>query len=88
MAAVLVIAYLSQGIPAFYRRVMDSAPVTTALPLGAAAWWLCLAGAAAALVAARAFPAAGTRLGEVAGGRCSDRSRGRIGGDGGCGARR
>ncbi len=56
VAAVLVIAYVGQGIPAFYRRVMDSAPVTTALPLGAAAWWLCLAGAAAAFVAARAFP--------------------------------
>lgn len=56
VAALLVIAYVSQGIPAFYRRVMDSAPVTTALPLGAASWWLCLAGAAATFLAARAFP--------------------------------
>ncbi|WP_454788866.1 outer membrane protein assembly factor BamB family protein [Mycolicibacterium lutetiense] len=56
VAALLVIAYISQGIPAFYRRVMDSAPVTTALPLGAAAWWLCLAGAAATFLAARAIP--------------------------------
>ncbi|WP_166903025.1 PQQ-binding-like beta-propeller repeat protein [Mycobacterium sp. DL440] len=56
VAAVLVIAYVSQGIPAFYHRVMDSAPVTTALPLGTAAWWLCLAGAAATFLAARAFP--------------------------------
>lgn len=56
VAALLVIAYISQGIPAFYRKVMDSAPVTTALPLGATAWWLCLAGAAAAFLAARAFP--------------------------------
>ncbi|MEV0670839.1 PQQ-binding-like beta-propeller repeat protein [Mycobacterium sp. NPDC050441] len=56
VAAVLFIAYVSQGIPAFYRRVMDSAPVTAALPLGAAAWWLCLAGAAATFLAARAFP--------------------------------
>lgn len=55
VAALLVIAYISQGIPAFYRRVMDSAPVTTALPLGAASWWLCLAGAAATFLAARAF---------------------------------
>lgn len=56
VAAILVVAYVSQGIPAFYRKVMDSAPVTTALPLGAAAWCLCLAGAAAAFLAARAFP--------------------------------
>lgn len=35
---------------------MDSAPVTTALPLGVASWWLCLAGAAATFLAARAFP--------------------------------
>ena len=56
VAALLVIAYLSQGIPAFYRMAMDNAPVTTALPLGMASWWLCLAGAAATFLAARSFP--------------------------------
>ncbi|MCV7365027.1 PQQ-binding-like beta-propeller repeat protein [Mycolicibacterium neworleansense] len=56
VAALLVIAYVSQGIPAFYRTAMDNAAVTAALPLGAASWWLCLAGAAATFLAARAFP--------------------------------
>lgn len=56
VAAVLVIAYVSQGIPAFYRTAMTNSPVTAALPAGMAAWWLCLAGAAATFLAARAFP--------------------------------
>lgn len=56
VAALLVIAYVSQGIPAFYRTAMDNAPVTAALPAGMAAWWLGLAGAAATFLAARAFP--------------------------------
>ncbi|MBU9763896.1 PQQ-binding-like beta-propeller repeat protein [Mycobacterium sp. TNTM28] len=55
VAAVLVIAYLSQGIPAFYRTAMDTAPVTAALPAGLASWWLCLGGAVLTLLAARAF---------------------------------
>lgn len=56
VAALLVIAYLSQGIPAYYRMAMDNAPVTAALPATMASWWLCLAGAAATFLAARAFP--------------------------------
>ncbi|WP_135453079.1 PQQ-binding-like beta-propeller repeat protein [Mycobacterium sp. DL99] len=56
VAALLVIAYITQGIPAFYRMAMDNAPVTAALPAGMASWWLCLAGAAATFLAARAFP--------------------------------
>ncbi|MFV8053519.1 hypothetical protein [Mycobacterium sp. 48b] len=56
VAALLVIAYVSQGIPAFYRTAMTGSPVTAALPAGMAAWWLCLAGAAATFLAARAFP--------------------------------
>lgn len=56
VAALLFIAYVTQGIPAYYRTVMDSAPVTAALPLGLASWWLCLAGAAVTFLAARAFP--------------------------------
>lgn len=56
VAALLVIAYVTQGIPAFYRTAMDNSAVTAALPAGMAAWWLCLAGAAATLLAARAFP--------------------------------
>ncbi|OMC30542.1 hypothetical protein A5740_16615 [Mycobacterium sp. GA-1841] len=54
--AVLFIAYISQGIPTFYSRVMDGAPVTAALPAVMASWWLCLAGAAVTLVAVRAVP--------------------------------
>ncbi|MGV0813221.1 PQQ-binding-like beta-propeller repeat protein [Mycolicibacterium boenickei] len=56
VAALLFIAYVTQGIPTFYQRAMDGAPVTAALPAGMAAWWLCLAGAATTLLAARAFP--------------------------------
>ncbi|WKG05037.1 PQQ-binding-like beta-propeller repeat protein [Mycolicibacterium sp. HK-90] len=56
VAALLFIAYITPGIPGFYRRAMEGAPVTAALPAGMAAWWLCLAGAAATLLAARAFP--------------------------------
>ncbi|OBB11118.1 hypothetical protein A5761_25780 [Mycolicibacterium setense] len=56
VAALLFIAYVSQGIPAFYRTAMDSSPVTAALPAGMASWWLCLAGAAATFLAARAIP--------------------------------
>ncbi len=56
VAALLVIAYITQGIPGFYRRAMEGAPVTAALPAGMASWWLCLAGATATLLAARAFP--------------------------------
>lgn len=56
VAALLFIAYVSQGIPEFYRMVMDSSPVTAALPAGMASWWLCLAGAAATFLAARAVP--------------------------------
>ncbi|OCB50463.1 hypothetical protein A5721_01880 [Mycobacterium vulneris] len=56
VAALLVIAYITQGVPAFYRTAMDNSAVTAALPAGLAAWWLCLAGAAATFLAARAFP--------------------------------
>lgn len=56
VAALLVIAYIGQGIPAFYRTAMDNAPVTAALPAGMASWWLCLAGAASTFLAARALP--------------------------------
>jgi outer membrane protein assembly factor BamB len=56
VAALLFIAYITQGIPAYYRMAMDSAPVTAALPAGMASWWLCLGGAAATFLAARAFP--------------------------------
>lgn len=56
VAALLFIAYVSQGIPAFYRTAMDNSPVTAALPAGMAAWWLCLGGAALTFLAARAFP--------------------------------
>ncbi|MUL81184.1 MULTISPECIES: PQQ-binding-like beta-propeller repeat protein [unclassified Mycolicibacterium] len=56
VAALLFIAYVTQGIPAFYQMAMDSAPVTAALPAGMASWWLCLAGAAVTFLAARAFP--------------------------------
>lgn len=56
VAALLLIAYVTQGIPEYYRMAMSGAPVTAALPAGMASWWLCLGGAAAALLAARAFP--------------------------------
>lgn len=56
VAALLVMAYVTQGIPAFYRAAMDNSPVTAALPAGMASWWLGLAGAAATFLAARAFP--------------------------------
>lgn len=56
VAALLFIAYVTQDIPEYYRAAMSGAPVTAALPAGMASWWLCLGGAAAALLAARAFP--------------------------------
>lgn len=56
VAALLFLAYVSQGIPAFYRAAMDNSAVTAALPAGMASWWLCLAGAAATFLGARAVP--------------------------------
>ncbi|MHC9291645.1 PQQ-binding-like beta-propeller repeat protein [Mycobacterium sp. LTG2003] len=56
IAALLFFAYVTPGIPAFYRMAMVSAPVTPALPTAAAAWVLSIAGAIATLLAASAFP--------------------------------
>lgn len=65
LTALLFFAYFSQGIPAFYRLMMDSFPVTASVPAGVAAWCLSIAGAAATLLGAAAFPQltrAGLRL--------------------------
>lgn len=54
--ALLFFAYCSQGLPEFYRTVMNSQPVTSAMPAAVAAWVLSIAGTAATLFAAGAFP--------------------------------
>ncbi|MDH6196928.1 outer membrane protein assembly factor BamB [Mycobacterium frederiksbergense] len=56
VAALLFFAYITQGVPAYFRMAMDTSPVTPALPAGLAAWWLSVAGAVATFLAARAFP--------------------------------
>ncbi|MDV3130031.1 PQQ-like beta-propeller repeat protein [Mycobacterium sp. 21AC1] len=56
LTALLFFAYFSQGIPAFYRLMMQSFPVTASVPAGVAAWGLSFAGAAATLLGAAAFP--------------------------------
>jgi hypothetical protein len=55
LAVLVFFAYFSQGIPAFYRTLTQAYPVTAALSAGVAAWFLCLAGVIAALLATAAF---------------------------------
>ncbi|MGV9802623.1 outer membrane protein assembly factor BamB family protein [Mycobacterium sp. NPDC003449] len=55
LVALVFFAFFTQGIPAFYRAIAGSYPVTPSLPAGVGAWGLCLAGAVAALLSAGAF---------------------------------
>lgn len=54
--ALLFFAYFSQGIPAFYRMVMENFPVTAAVPTGVAAWVLSVVGTVATVLGSSAFP--------------------------------
>ncbi|MCV7295416.1 PQQ-binding-like beta-propeller repeat protein [Mycobacterium goodii] len=52
LVAVLIIGFCSRGLPTFYRSVMTEYPVSSAVPVGVAAWALAGLGAIAVLIAA------------------------------------